>query len=129
MKARLINIPEQRLRELAAGVVEQAERDLRRFRDARSRIGRDLYADAYSWVMSDDCSWLFSFPHVCRLLNRSPEQLRQELVGDFCSSRFRRWAHRWTRAVGRFSDTLTRPFATKYDLNALSPAAMVETWH
>ena len=32
--------------------------------------------------MSDDFSWPFSFPNVCRLLNRAPDELRQELVGD-----------------------------------------------
>ena len=129
MKSKLADIPEHSQRALAAGVLGQAERDLRRFRDARNRIGRELYADAYSWVMSDDCSWLFSFQHVCRLLHRSPEQLRQELVGDLFSSRFRQWANRWTRAVGRFSDSVSRRFIAEYDLNAPSPAAMVETWH
>jgi hypothetical protein len=129
MKAKLTNISEQRLRELAAGVLRQAERDLRRFRDAQSRIGRELYADAYSWVMSDDCSWLLSFPHVCRLLNRSPEQLRQELAGNLFSSRFRQWIHRGTRALGRFSDSLTRRFTAEDDLTAPSPTAMVETWY
>ena len=129
MKSKLADIPEHSQRALAAGVLKQAERDLRRFRDEQSRVGRELYRDAYSWVMSDDYSWPFSFPHVCRLLNRSPEQLRQELIADLFSSHFRQWTLRWTRAVGRFSDSLTRRFTAEDDLNAPSPAAMVETWN
>ena len=44
--------------------------------------------DAHSWVMSDDYSWPFSFPNVCRLLNRVPDELRQELVGDLAFGHF-----------------------------------------
>ena len=69
-------------RELAAGVLKQTAQDLRRFRSATSKIERKLYLDAYGWVMSDDDSWPFSFPNVCRLLNRIPEDLRHELIGD-----------------------------------------------
>ena len=46
-------------RELAAGVLKQAAQDLRRFHSAKSTVERKLYLDAYSWVVSDDYSWLF----------------------------------------------------------------------
>ena len=39
---------------LAKGVLIQAKQDLRRFRAAEDYVGREIYADAYSWVVSDD---------------------------------------------------------------------------
>ena len=48
------HISETSQRELAAGVLKQAEQDLRRFHDAASAIERELYLDAYRWVVSDD---------------------------------------------------------------------------
>lgn len=74
--------PEQSQRKLAAGVLEQAAQDLRRFHNATSKLGRELYLDAYRWAMFDDYSWPFSFPNVCQILNRKLEELRQELIGD-----------------------------------------------
>src|SRR5260370_3896820 len=67
-------------KDLAAGVLKQAAQDLRRFHGATSAIERELYLDAYSWVISDDCSWPFSFLNVCQLLNLAPQSLRQELL-------------------------------------------------
>ncbi|MGB6313504.1 MAG: hypothetical protein WBG13_13230, partial [Pseudolabrys sp.] len=72
MKTNNTYIFDQSPRELAAGVLKQAAEDLRRFHGATSKVERELYLDADSWVMSDDCSWPFSFPNVCRLLNRAP---------------------------------------------------------
>jgi hypothetical protein len=69
-------------RELASGILKQAEEDLRRFHAATSAVERELYQDAYRWVISDDCSWPFSFLNVCRLLNVAPEILRQDLLSD-----------------------------------------------
>jgi hypothetical protein len=75
-------ISETSQRELAAGILEQAAQDLRRFHGATSAIERELYHDAHRWVTSDDCSWPFSFPNVCHLLKLAPEILRQDLLGD-----------------------------------------------
>ena len=116
-------------RELAAGVLKQAAQDLRRFHGATSTVERKLYFDAYSWVVSDDDSWLFSFPNVCRVLNRAPEELRQELVGDLSFGPFRQWVRRCSREVCRFSDSLAQSFATEYNPSATPPAHLVQTWH
>jgi hypothetical protein len=116
-------------RELAAGVLKQAAQDLRRFHGATSTVERKLYFDAYSWVMSSDYSWPFSFPNVCRILNRAPEELRQELVGDLSFGTFRQWARRCSRAVRRFSDSLTQRLPTEYDLSAAPRVRLVQTWH
>lgn len=61
MKANDTDNYERSQRELAHGVLKEAPRDLRRFHGAASRIARELYLDAYRWVMSDDFSWPFSF--------------------------------------------------------------------
>jgi hypothetical protein len=116
-------------RELAAGVLKQAAQDLRRFRGATSKIERELYLDAYRWAMCDDYSWPFSFPNVCQILNRELEQLRQELVGDLAFGPFGQWTRRCSRAVRRFLDSLTQPFATEHNLSTAMPARLVQTWH
>jgi hypothetical protein len=67
---------------LAKGVLVQAKQDLRRFRTAQDGIGREMYADAYRWVASDDFWWPYSFPNVCEVLGLSPEILRRELLAD-----------------------------------------------
>ena len=65
---------------LAKGVLVQARQDLRRFAAAEDRVGREIYADAYSWVFSDDLSWPYSFLNVCDALALSPDILRTELL-------------------------------------------------
>ena len=67
---------------LAKGVLVQAKRDLRRFRTAQDRIGREIYVDAYSWIASDDLWWPYSFLNVCEVLGLSPEVLRMQLLTD-----------------------------------------------
>jgi len=67
---------------LAKGVLVQAKRDLRRFRTARDRVGREIYVDAYSWIASDDLWWPYSFLNVCEVLGLSPEVLRVQLLTD-----------------------------------------------
>ena len=109
MKANDLNTSEESQRELAAGVLKQAAQDLRRFHGATSRVERGLYYDAYSWVMSDDYSWPFSFQNVCQILNRAPEDLRQELVGDLAFGSFGQWVRRCHRAARRVLDSLRPP--------------------
>ena len=109
MKANDLNTSEESQRKLAAGVLKQAAQDLRRFHGATSRVERELYYDAYSWVMSDNDSWPLSFPNVCQILNRAPEELRQGLVGDLAFGPFGQWARRCARAVRRVLDSLRPP--------------------
>jgi len=116
-------------RELAAGVLKQAAQDLRRFHGATSRVERELYFDAYRWVMSDDYSWPFSFPNVCQILNRHLEELREELIGDLALGPFGHWARRCGRAVRRFVGALAERPAIANDLSTPLPAHLVQTWH
>jgi hypothetical protein len=109
MKTNDLNTSQESQRKLAAGVLKQAAQDLRRFHGATSRVERELYYDAYSWVMSDDYFWPLSFQNVCQILNHAPEGLRQELVGDLAFGPLGQWARRCGRAVRRVLDSLRPP--------------------
>lgn len=95
------HIREAAQRELAARVLKQAEHDLRRFHSANSSIERELYRDAYSWVISDECTWPFSFLNVCQLLNLSSEDIRHELLGDLSLGPLSRWSRHCVRVARR----------------------------
>ncbi len=106
MDAEAAPIPEVAL---AKGVLVQAKRDLRRFAAAHHGIGREMYADAYSWVMANDFSWPYSFQNVCKALGLSPESLRAELVSEIqigWFSRSRRIAESISFSWGSFANVL-----------------------
>lgn len=67
-------------RSLAKGILKQTAHDLRRFRSARTRGQRDLYADAYTWLVANDFAWPCSFLNVCATLGLQPEQTRADLI-------------------------------------------------
>jgi hypothetical protein len=98
-------------KDLAAGILKQAALDLRRFQDATSGVEREFYLDAYRWVISDDCSWPFSFLNVCQALNLAPETVREEVLGDLSLGTFGYWSRRCGRAARKFKIFLsnTRP--------------------
>jgi hypothetical protein len=108
-------------RELAAGILEQAALDLRRFHGATSALEREFYLDAYRWVMSDDCSWPFSFLNVCQLLNFAPETVREEVLGDLSLGAFGYWSRRCGRATRRFKTFLSNIFTNERTTNAAEP--------
>jgi hypothetical protein len=91
---------------LAAGVLKQTARDLRRFHFATRGLRRELYLDAYSWLMVTDFSWPYSFVNVCRLLDVCPEVIRAELLADASLGRF----DYWTRRAGRLFRRLQSAF-------------------
>ena len=108
-------------RDLAAGILKQAGLDLRRFHDATSEIEREFYLDAYRWVMSDDCSWPFSFLNVCQALNLAPETVREEVLGDLSLGAIGYWSRRCGRAARRFKIFLSSIFTTERSANAAEP--------
>jgi hypothetical protein len=69
-------------RALATGVLHQAAADLRRFRDSKDAVGREVYFDARSWFMSNDREWPYSFTNVCDSLGLSPDDMRDEVFAD-----------------------------------------------
>jgi hypothetical protein len=96
---------------LAAGVLKQAARDLRRFRSATKGLKQELYLDAYSWITVDDFSWPYSFVNVCRLLDVCPEVIRTELLADASLG----WFDYWTRRAGRLSQRLQSAFVHVFE--------------
>ena len=100
-------------KDLADGILKQAALDLRRFHGATSGVEREFYLDAYRWVVSDDCSWPFSFLNVCQLLNLAPETARKELLGDVSLGAFSYWSRRCRRAARRFKIFLSNIFTNE----------------
>ena len=111
-------------KELAAGVLKQAAQDLRRFDSATSAVERELYLDAYSWLISDDSSWPFSFLNVCQLLNLTPDVVRQELVADASGGFFTYLTRRSVRAARSFQIFLNRVFTTNRNSTAVVPVPL-----
>jgi hypothetical protein len=110
--------------ELASGILKQAAQDLRRFHGATSPVGRELYDDAYRWVISDDYSWPFSFLNVCQILNLGPESLRQELLTDASLGLFGYLARRGGRAARSFQGVFNRIFTTSRNPIAVDPVPL-----
>src|SRR6266436_6772036 len=108
-------------KELAAGILKQAALDLRRFHGGTSAVEREFYLDAYRWVMSDDCSWPFSFLNVCQALDLIPETVRQEVLGDLSLGAIGYWSRRCGRAARRFKIFLSSIFTTERSANAAEP--------
>jgi hypothetical protein len=109
-------------KDLAAGILKQAGVDLRRFHDATSEIEREFYLDAYRWVISDDCSWPFSFLNVCQTLNLAPETVREDVLGDLSLGAFGYWSRRCGRAGRKFQIFLSSAFTNERNSNAAEPA-------
>jgi hypothetical protein len=101
MKANDTDNYERSRRELADGVLKQAQRDLKRFHSAPSAIEVELYLDAYRWVILDDSTWPFSFLTVCESLNLVPENVRQDPIDLQSLGALDRWARRCAQGVKR----------------------------
>ena len=67
---------------LLLSVLWQAILDLRKHRFAHRRRYQRLYVEAYKWVVSDSCSWPYSFANICDVLDLDPESVRAELLGE-----------------------------------------------
>ena len=105
-------------KDLAAGILKQAAVDLRRFHGATSGVEREFYLDAYRWVMSDDCSWPFSFLNVCQTLNLAPGTVREEVLGDLSLGAVSYWTRRCGRAARKFQMFLNNTFTNERTANA-----------
>ncbi len=108
-------------KDLAVGILKQAGLDLRRFHGATSAVEREFYLDAYRWVMSDDCSWPFSFLNVCQALNLASETVREEVLGDLSIDAFGYWSRRCGRAARKFQIFLSSTFTNERASNAAEP--------
>ena len=108
-------------KDLAAGILKQAALDLRRFHGATSAVEREFYLDALGWITSDDCSWPFSFLHVCHALNLAPEIIRDEVLGDLSLGALGYWSRRCRRATRRVKAFLSNNFANERSAHAAEP--------
>jgi len=117
-------ISETSQKELASGILEQAAQDLRRFNGATSAVERELYRDAYRWVISDDCSWPFSFLNVCQLLRLAPEILRQDLLGDASLGLFGYLTRRGARAARSLQKFSNRVFTKNRRSTGVDPVPL-----
>ena len=108
-------------KDLAAGILKQAGLDLRRFHGATSAVEREFYLDAHRWVISDDCSWPFSFLNICQLLNLAPETVREDVLGNLSIGAFGYWSRRCGRATRRFKTFLSNIFTNERTATAVEP--------
>ena len=112
------NEPGDDFKALAAGVLKQATQDMRRFRAAGTRLERELYVDAYDWVISYDTSWPFSFLNVCHALSIDAETTRYEVLADVELGFF----SYWIRRGGRFARSLGSCVNRVFTPNSTVPA-------
>ncbi len=98
--------------ELAAGILIQARRDLRRFHGATRAVERELYLDAYNWVVSDSCRWPFSFRNVCEILNLAPEEVRRDLLREVSLGVCQYWSRRFGPLSASFTFRFVRLLQT-----------------
>jgi len=108
-------------KDLATGILKQAALDLRRFHGATSAVEREFYLDAHRWVVSDDCSWPFSFSNVCQLLDLIPQTVREEVLADMSLGALRYWGRRCGRAARRFKIFLSNIFTNERTASAAEP--------
>jgi hypothetical protein len=101
---------------LARGVLVQAKQDLRRFRGASDRVGREMYRDAHSWIASNDFTWPYSFVNVCQVLGLSPEVQRAELLSETPPDWYSRSRRMAQTLSSSFRGSLARVFAGRGSL-------------
>ena len=116
-------------KDLADGILKQAVLDLRRFHGATGAVEREFYLDAYRWVMSDDCSWPFSFLNVCQLLNLAPGIVREDVLGDLSVGTLAYYTRRCGRATRRFKTCLTNIFTNERNAKAAQRTALASVGH
>jgi hypothetical protein len=126
MKTNQTNNNNESQRELSAGVLKQAKQDLHRFHAAPSAIERELYLDAYRWVMSDDSTWPFSFLNVCQSLTLVPENVRQDLIDQLSQGTFRRWINHYRRTIQKLAMLLASVSPSRRTMKAAEPNTLVQ---
>ncbi len=115
-------------KDLAAGILKQAGLDLRRFHGATSAVEREFYLDAYRWVISDDCSWPFSFLNVCQLLNLAPDVVRLELSAAASAGFFTYWGQRCARAARSLQNFSNRLFTKNRRSTGADPVPLTHAY-
>ena len=113
---------------MAGSVLRQAAYDLRRFRGATSGVERQLYLDAYDWVIADDFSWPYSFVNICQSLNLAPEVARRELLEDASLGLFGYLSRRCARAARSLQGFSNRAFTKKRRSTGVDPVPLTHAY-
>ena len=66
-------------RRLMVAILEDAVDVYRKQANARDERGRELFAEAETWIEDGDRSWLFSFQNICDVLDIDADYLRRGL--------------------------------------------------
>ncbi len=69
-----------RERRLMLAVLEDAIDCFQKYAHTEDQRGRQLFAEAYDWIMSSEKKWLFSFENICQVVDINPDYIRQGLV-------------------------------------------------
>ena len=77
-------------RRLMCAVLEDAFHTLFKYDASEDRRGCNLFAEAQSWVQSDDAGWPFAFLNVCEALGLDPSSVREGLARCLAARRARR---------------------------------------
>jgi hypothetical protein len=65
---------------LLAALLSDAIHTYRKFRTARSRVGRECFREVEEWIMAGRDEWIFSFNNVCDLLDLDPDYVRRGVL-------------------------------------------------
>jgi hypothetical protein len=67
-------------RRLMLAILEDAVDCFQKYAMVKDGRGRQLFAEAEQWFLSDDRRWPFSFVNVCEALEIQPQFLRRGLL-------------------------------------------------
>ncbi len=117
-------------RKLILAVLEDAIDCFQKYAHTNDLRGRELFREAFEWIMSCDKRWLFSFENICQIIDLNPDYIREGL---------KKWRTRESRAgqaegISSESgqppqfpqDVLSRVLKEQKARNALSMAGSVE---
>ncbi|MGH7937771.1 MAG: hypothetical protein ACREFG_04635 [Chthoniobacterales bacterium] len=94
-------------------MLRQARANLRRFRDAKDAVGREMYLDTFNWFNADDPDWPYSFVNVCQALGLIPETVLDEVFADAESSWYSHSRHLAGRIPASVKAFISVLFATR----------------
>ncbi len=84
---------------LMLAVLQDALDCYQKYAFSKDGPGRQLFADAESWILCDDRDWYYSFENICETLEINPEYLRRGVE---------RWRANTSVAMHRAKDSQDR---------------------
>ena len=65
---------------LLLALLDDAIHTYRKFRTARSAVGKEYFREVEEWINARHDDWIFSFNNVCELLGLDPDYVRRGVV-------------------------------------------------